>query len=100
MAPSQLTLTPRVSEQSFEFAAKDVYVFIVPMTATKQDIKNAVQQQYDVTVTGVNTGVHKGKKKASNRKRQRPIDGKRVDVKKAYVTLKKGDTITVFEDGN
>ena len=39
-----------------------------------------------------------GQKKAYNQKRNQPIYGNRKDIKKAYVTLKEGDKISVFED--
>ena len=94
-----LVLKPRISEQTFSFAESGVYVFMVPQTASKQEIKAAVESQYEVGVTNVNVTTVKGKAKSSMRKRLQPRDGKRADRKKAYVTLKKGDSLTLFEDG-
>lgn len=98
MSANTLIVTPRISEQTYSLSSTGVYVFNVPVIANKQEIREAVQAQYDVTVTKINTSVLKGKKKASNKKRQRPIYSNRKDLKKAYVTLKEGDKISVFED--
>lgn len=92
-----LQITPRISEQTYQFSANNVYVFNVPIDSNKKMIKDAVQKQFDVTVLKVNVAVVDGKKKASNRRGQRPIMGSRADLKKAYVTLKDGDKIDVFE---
>ncbi len=93
-----LTLIPRISEQSLRLAASNTYVFNVEPVHSKQAIKEAVEKQFDVTVIGINTAIVKGKKKASNRKQQRPVMGKRKDLKKAYITLKEGDKIALFEE--
>ncbi|MBP7018218.1 50S ribosomal protein L23, partial [Candidatus Saccharibacteria bacterium] len=63
----------------------------------KVQIAEAVTEQYGVTVEAVRTQITKGKVKKTNRKRSQAIKGKRSDNKTAYVTLKKGDSITVFE---
>lgn len=93
-----VSLRPRLSEKSVAASEKGVHVFDVPGNANKQVVKEAVQDQYKVTVTEVRTATIKGKVKRSARKRQRPVSGQRSDVKKAYVTLKKGDRITVFPE--
>ena len=61
-----------------------------PLTATKPQIKEAVEAIFGVNVTGVNTIVTKGKTK---RWKGKPY--KRTDMKKAIVTLKDGDSIDV-----
>ncbi len=98
MSATTLVISPRVSEQTYQMSAKGVYVFNAPADANKQEIKEAIQTQYDVTVEKINTSVLKGKKKPSNRKGQRPVYGNRKDIKKAYATLKSGDKISVFEE--
>jgi len=65
-------------------------VFEVAMAANKPQIKDAVEALFGVKVKAVNTTITKGKQK---RFRGRP--GRRVDVKKAYVTLEPGNTIDV-----
>ena len=65
-------------------------VFRVPLTATKPQIKEAIEALFKVNVTSVNTMVTKGKSKFF-----RGNPGKRSDVKKAIVTLKDGQSIDV-----
>lgn len=98
MAANTLVITPRISEQTYQQSADGVYVFNVPINANKLEIKSAVQAQYEVTVESVNVSVIKGKKKPSNRRGRRPEYGARKDVKKAYVKLKSGDKISIFEE--
>ena len=59
-------------------------------TATKPQIKMAVEKLFDVKVTAVNTLIRKGKKK-----RFRGTLGQQSDVKKAIVTLAEGQSIDV-----
>lgn len=92
-----ITLKPRVSEKAYAMSqAGSVYVFVVPTSANKNTVAQAVASQFSVTVEAVNIVVSKGKAISSYRKRSRAIAGKRATTKKAYVTLKKGDTIAVF----
>lgn len=95
---SQILLIPRVSEKSFMLASGNVYMFNVPIDANKIQIKAAVEAEYKVTVTKVTTAVAKGKVKKSFRKGNQPIPGVRKDTKRAYVTLKDGDSIPFFEE--
>jgi large subunit ribosomal protein L23 len=64
--------------------------FRVPLTASKPEIKAAVEGVFGVQVTAVNTLVSKGKAK-----RFRGTVGRRSDTKKAIVTLAEGQTIDV-----
>ena len=63
----------------------------MPVTATKPQIKAAVEMLFDVQVTAVNTILLKGKTKMF---RGRP--GRRSDMKKAMVTLAEGQTIDLM----
>ena len=99
MKSTHLSLAPRVSEQTYAMSESGTYVFEVPKIATKQQIKSAVEDQFNVTVKSVNTTVIKGKAKASNRRARPAIYGKRRSIKKAYVKLQPGDKITMFEEG-
>ena len=65
--------------------------FVVAITATKPEIKAAVEMLFNVKVTAVNTSILKGKTKNF---RGRP--GRRSDTKKAIVTLNAEDKITLF----
>lgn len=92
-----MVLRPRISEKAYGLAqARNTYVFDVPTTANRFEIAQAVAAQYEVTVEGVNIVNVKGKVKRTIRKGGRPILGKRVDIKKAYVTLKDGDSLPLF----
>ena len=68
------------------------YVFEVAPRATKGQIKQAVEEAFEVSVVKVNTANVKGKKK-----RFGPSVSTRRSWKKAIVTLQRGDTITIFE---
>lgn len=93
-----LSIRPRISEKSYGLSKNQrTYVFEVPMSANRQSIAAAVNVQFGVTVEDVNIAIAKGKVKRSVRKGSRPTLGKRNDVKKAYVKLKTGDSIPVFE---
>jgi large subunit ribosomal protein L23 len=92
-----LTLKPRVSEKAYGLSQlRNTYIFDVERAANKHTIARAVSEQYGVTVTEVNVTNQKGKAKRTVRKGGRPIIGYVSDVKKAYVTLKAGDSIPIF----
>ncbi len=97
-----MTVIPRVSEKAYKLSTNDlapVVIFNVPKSANKQQIKKAVETQFKVTVVTIKTLVVKGK--AVNRvksRRARPMSVTRTDTKKAYVTLKQGDRIPVFDE--
>jgi large subunit ribosomal protein L23 len=83
-------ISPVITEKSTKLSESNQVVFRVPGTATKPQIKKAVEELFKVKVKAVNTLVTKGKKKLF---RGRP--GARSDVKKAIVTLQPGSTIDV-----
>ncbi len=83
-------LSPVITEKSTILSENNQVVFEVPVTATKPDIKEAVEKLFNVSVTAVNTIKVKGKTK-----RFRGIAGRRKDIKKAIVTLKDGDEIDI-----
>ena len=94
-----LTLKPRMSEKTYESSvATNTFVFVVPKSTNKVEVAEAVTDQFAVTVTNVRTVVVKGKKARSIRlgKYRKNVMGKRPDYKKAFVTLKEGDSIPVF----
>jgi len=70
------------------------YSFIVDHEATKLDVARAVATQFKVTVEGVRTAIMRGKIKRVGKSM-----GKRSNFKKAFVTLKEGDKIELFEGG-
>ena len=81
-------IRPLVTEKSTMGGEHGQVSFVVAMTATKPEIKAAVEMLFDVKVKAVNTMITKGKTKMF---RGRP--GRRSDVKKAVVTLADGQTI-------
>lgn len=92
-----LVITPRMSEKAYAVAnERNTYVFVVPASANKADIKQAVEALYEVNVVTVNIVLQAGKVKTSYRKRGGRIKGKRSDLKKAYVRVAEGQTIPVF----
>lgn len=96
---TQLLLVPRMSEKTYATSLNDTYVFNVPLSSNKQQIASAVEAQYGVSVTGVRVAIVKGKPvRASRGKRAYPGTAYRSNVKKAYVTLKEGDSIKLFDE--
>ena len=81
---------PIITEKSTMASEHGAVVFEVAIDANKPQIKAAVEALFGVKVKAVNTTITKGK-----RKRFRGIQGRRKDVKKAYVTLEEGNTIDV-----
>jgi len=93
-----MELLPRITEKSYSEEAKHTYVFRVPAGASKQAIAKAVAEEFKVTVTDVRTLVRKGKKtRYSKGKHAYPGTTFRQDKHLAYVTVKEGDKIPVFE---
>ena len=92
-------LEPRATEKSYLEQTNRIYVFPVDKDASKQSIAKMVEKEFNVTVTDVRTLVRKGKKTRFSRgKHAYPGTTYRKDKKFAYVRLKKGDSIKVFED--
>ena len=83
-------VAPHITEKATLLSEHNAVVFKVAGDATKPQIKAAVEALFDVTVTGVNTIVQKGKTK-----RWKGAPYQRSDMKKAIVTLKDGQSIDV-----
>ena len=86
-----ILLRPVVSEKSYGLLDEGKYTFVVAPQANKTQIKQAVEEVFRVKVTGVNTLNRQGK-----RRRTRFGWGKRIDTKRAIVTLAEGDRIDIF----
>lgn len=96
---SVMALNPRMSEKAYDLSHDmDTYVFEVPLSANKPEIAKAVAAQFKVTVEEVRVVVSKGKKARSIRigGTRKYVYGVRPKVKKAYVKIKKGETIPIF----
>jgi len=83
---------PVITEKSSVLQEDNRYVFEVDPSATKLEIKAAVQDAFNVRVRSINTMIVKGK-----RKRYGPRMTDQPSWKKAIVTLNPGDSITIFE---
>lgn len=83
-------VAPLITEKATILSEHNQVIFEVPVTATKPEIKEAVEQLFKVSVEAVNTIRQKGKTK-----RFRGHVGRRKDIKKAIVTLKDGDNIDI-----
>ncbi len=84
-------ISPVITEKSTRASVYNQVVFNVRSTATKPQIKAAVEQLFSVKVKAVNTSVRKGKKKVF-----RGLTALQSDTKKAVVTLEQGDMIDVM----
>jgi len=89
---SQVVLKPIVSEKSYEGTTRGSYTFKVHPDAHKTQIRQAVEQLFDVKVERVNVI-----KVAAKPKRRGLHRGTRPGWKKAVVQLRPGDTIEIFE---
>ena len=83
---------PIITEKSTNLQERGQYSFEVAPSASKLQIKRAVEEAFSVRVLGVNTMNVKGK-----RKRFGPRQTTKRSWKKALVTLSPGDSITIFE---
>lgn len=87
-----IIFAPVVSEKSYELIDhNNSYTFEVDPRSNKEEIRDAVENVFDVKVLRVNTMNRKGKTKRYGYKL-----GKRKDIKRAVVTLAEGDSIDLF----
>ncbi len=90
---SSVLYAPRVTEKAMRGSEKNVYVFEVARSATKFDVRDAVKQFFNVTPVKINI-VNKSPRqfKSATTRRLKTEHG----MKKAYVYLKKGDSISLM----
>ena len=86
-------IQPRVSEKAGHLAGQNKYVFKILNSANKVEVKKAVESFYKVHVTQVNIINNQGKNRTYGR-----TSGRTSSLKKAIVTLKKGDKIAGLTD--
>ena len=92
-------LEPRATEKSYLEQTNRIYVFPVKKSMGKQEIARMVEKEFNVTVTDVRTLIRNGKKtKFSKGKHAYPGITHRQDKKFAYVRLKQGNSIRVFDE--
>ena len=92
MEPSQVIIRPVVSEKSFVLAEAGKYTFRVHDKAHKTQIRQAIEQLFDVKVVEVRTASVKSKPK-----RRGQTSGRTRQWKKAIVQVREGDTIPIFQ---
>ena len=92
MHPSQVIIRPVVSEKSYVLAANDRYTFRVHPDAHKTQIRQAIEELFDVRVVEVRTLSVKSKPK-----RRGHTSGRTRQWKKAIVQIQDGQSIPVFQ---
>jgi large subunit ribosomal protein L23 len=90
--PSEVLIRPVISEKSYEQIAQNQYTFKVHKDAHKTQVRQAVEQLFEVKVERVNIVKVQPKPK----RRGRSL-GTKPGWKKAVVQLRKGDSIEIFE---
>jgi large subunit ribosomal protein L23 len=91
--PRDIIIRPVVSEKSYGLLDKNVYTFVVAPDANKIEIRQAVQEIFNVTVTNVTTMNRRGKRK---RNRRTNTFGQRATTKRAVVTVAGDGRIDIF----
>jgi len=92
MHAREVLITPVVSEKSYSLIEDNKYSFRVHPKAHKTQIRQAVEELFDVKVEGVNVIQVRAKPKRRGFSR-----GKKPGWKKAIVQLRAGDRIEIFE---
>jgi large subunit ribosomal protein L23 len=92
MDASQVIIRPVVSEKSYVLATADKYTFRVHPDAHKTQIRQAIEQLFEVTVVDVRTMSVKSKPK-----RRGYTSGRTRKWKKAVVQVRAGDSIPIFQ---
>jgi large subunit ribosomal protein L23 len=90
--PGEVLIAPVVSEKSYGQIVQNRYTFRVHKDAHKTQVRQAVEQLFDVSVVRVNIV-----KVQPKPKRRGTTRGARPGWKKAIVELKQGDSIEIFE---
>lgn len=94
MENKNIQIKPVISEKSYTIAnASNKYTFEVPHSVSKIEIKKEVESKYKVKVESVNITIRPGKMRTDWRTNKKT---RKSDIRKAIVTLKKGDKIDEF----
>lgn len=94
MIATNIIIRPIITEKSMKNADKQTFSFMVKGSATKKDIKNAIEKLFNVNVVKVATNILKGGSIRTGTKR---MEVTKQPTKKAFVTLKPGQKISAFE---
>lgn len=96
MQAVDILLKPVISEKAVRLASQNQYAFIVDSSASKQEIKKAVERFYDVQVTAVKTTQFPTNPRRQTKKQ---VENPGKLQKKAYVMLKEGQSLNLLEAG-
>ena len=89
---------PHITEKTLDQASKEnIFAFEVDKKANKHRIRKAVEKQFKVSVVGIKTTNSPGKTKRRGKTRSKTITTS--PRKKAFVKLKEGDKISLFDLG-
>lgn len=94
MKQKNIIIKPLVTEKSMSESSQGRYIFKVSKRATKGQIKESIEETFNVDVLKVNTVKQSGKRRRVGRLRR---EIKRPDGKKAIITVKQGQKIDIFE---
>ena len=92
MNAHQIIIRPLITEKNTNLMVFNKYCFVVDRNANKTQIRRAIEEIFNVSVTKVHTMNMRGK-----RRRRGMQFGYTADWKKAIVTLAEGDRIELFE---
>ncbi|MCX6780941.1 MAG: 50S ribosomal protein L23 [Candidatus Magasanikbacteria bacterium] len=92
VASAKYIIAGLITEKGTHAAANDTYLFKVMPHASKPAIKQAIEKMHGVRVIKIRTCRYDGKKVRSGK-----IEGQRSNFKKAYVTVAKGQSITIHK---
>jgi len=95
-AASEIVIGPVITERTYLLYTQGRYTFKVAATASKTEIKKALEEQYEtqnIKVRDINTVTMRGKKRRSFRRVGSGMVGRTADWKKAIVTLGEGQKI-------
>ena len=83
-----------LSEKAVGLSAAHTYTLKVNLKATKDDVRRALKELFNVDAVEVNTSILRGKiRRRARSKKGAPVNVKVANQKKAYVTLKKGQEL-------
>lgn len=96
MEDYSLLIKPVITEKSMEDSEKGTYTFLVHLDSDKAGVKQLIKKRFGVDVISVKTSIIKGKTRRMGMKRR---ETKLSPIKKAMVTIKKGQKIDLFAIG-
>ena len=94
-----MTISPLKTEKVLDLSTKGIYAFVIDGKTTKQEVKKVLEKEFNVTITSVRIQIRKGKPMRFNRgKRAYPGMTTRADHRIAFITLKAGDKLKIFDE--